>query len=74
MPRTRGAGRPGEWELRFTRNSSTIGRYVCLGRAVRIAKVQANAMGSPVEFRRIRGDGMPPLLADFRIHPEPQKS
>jgi hypothetical protein len=41
---------------------------------VRIAKVQANAMGSPVEFRRIRGDGMPPLLADFRIHPEPQKS
>lgn len=64
--------RPGEWELRFTRDASTIARLPCFGRAIRSGRVQALAMGRDVELRRVARDGTVPDEAAAVISPAPR--
>lgn len=64
----RGAGNAGEWEVRFRRFASTIGRWPIHQAAV-IAAVQARCMDRAVELRRIREDGRPPAEPDHLVLP-----
>lgn len=51
--------RPGDFELRFRKPESAICRCATLDAAVFVGTTQAEAMGRPVEVRRIGQDGQP---------------
>ena len=62
--------RPGDFELRFRKPDSAIGRFATMDAALGIAMAQARAMGRPVEVRRIGADGKPCEAVEALVEPE----